>query len=31
MDEANDEDLKLLDEELDESDRDDGDMLACGD
>lgn len=31
MDEADDKDLELLDAELAESDRDDGDMLACGD
>ena len=30
MEEEDDKDLKLLDEELSDSDRDDGDMLACG-
>ena len=31
MEDADEKDLQLLDEELSESDRDDGDMLACGD
>jgi len=31
MEDADEKDLQLLDQELAESERDDGDMLACGD